>query len=42
LLHRFIDPAELAHAVVFLASREASAITGATLRIDSGIIRSLT
>jgi NAD(P)-dependent dehydrogenase (short-subunit alcohol dehydrogenase family) len=39
LLGRFIEPRELASAVVLLLSPEASAITGAVLRIDGGIIR---
>lgn len=41
LLHRFIDPAEIANLVVFLASGQAAAITGATLRVDGGIVRSI-
>jgi NAD(P)-dependent dehydrogenase (short-subunit alcohol dehydrogenase family) len=41
ILRRFIEPAEVANLVVFLASRQASAITGATLRVDGGIIRAL-
>ena len=39
LLQRFIDPREMAEAVAFLVSPEASVITGATLRVDGGIIR---
>jgi len=42
VLRRFIEPAEVANLVVFLASEQASAITGATLRVDGGIIRTLT
>jgi NAD(P)-dependent dehydrogenase (short-subunit alcohol dehydrogenase family) len=41
ILRRFIEPAEVANLVVFLASQQASAITGATLRVDGGIIRAL-
>ncbi len=41
VLRRFIKPTEVANLVVFLASEQASAITGATLRVDGGIIRAL-
>jgi len=41
LLKRFIHPEELANFVVFLASDKASAITGAALHVDGGIIRSI-
>jgi NAD(P)-dependent dehydrogenase (short-subunit alcohol dehydrogenase family) len=41
LLKRFIHPREVANAVVFLASEQASAITGTAVRVDGGIIRSL-
>jgi NAD(P)-dependent dehydrogenase (short-subunit alcohol dehydrogenase family) len=40
-LRRFINPNEVANLVVFLASDHSSAITGAVLRVDGGIIRSL-
>ena len=41
LLGRFISPTEIASVVAFLASAEASAITGAAVRIDGGIVRSI-
>jgi NAD(P)-dependent dehydrogenase (short-subunit alcohol dehydrogenase family) len=41
LLKRFIRPTEIADFVVFLASDQASAITGSGLRVDGGIVRSL-
>ena len=41
VLRRFIKPTEVANLVVFLASEQASGITGATLRVDGGIIRNL-
>jgi NAD(P)-dependent dehydrogenase (short-subunit alcohol dehydrogenase family) len=41
LLRRFISTEEVANMVVFLASEQASAITGAALRVDGGIVRSL-
>ncbi len=41
LLGRFVSPAEVANLVVFLASDRASAITGAALRVDGGIVRSI-
>jgi NAD(P)-dependent dehydrogenase (short-subunit alcohol dehydrogenase family) len=41
LLKRFINPLEVANFVVFLASEQASAITGAALRVDGGIVRSI-
>ena len=39
LLKRFASPAEIANAVCFLASDEASFITGQTLRVDGGLTR---
>ena len=39
LLKRFETPEEVAALVVFLASEQASAITGAALRVDGGIVR---
>ncbi|ALS28324.1 short-chain dehydrogenase [Paenibacillus sp. 32O-W] len=38
---RYGDPAEFAEAVAFLASDRASYITGATLQVDGGMVRSL-
>lgn len=41
LLQRFINPDEIADAVLFVCSREASAITGAPIRVDGGVISSI-
>jgi NAD(P)-dependent dehydrogenase (short-subunit alcohol dehydrogenase family) len=38
-LKRFIHPSEVANLIVFLASEQASAITGAVMRVDGGSIR---
>jgi NAD(P)-dependent dehydrogenase (short-subunit alcohol dehydrogenase family) len=38
---RFGRPSEIAAAVVFLASEQASWITGATLEVDGGTLRSV-
>ena len=35
-MHKLVEPAEVAHAALFLASDAASAITGETLKIDAG------
>ena len=36
-----IDPAEIAHLVTFISSPLASAINGAALRVDGGLVRSV-
>jgi len=41
LLKRFIRPEEIGSFVAFLASEEASAITGAALRADGGVVKSV-
>ncbi len=41
LLQRFVEPDEIANLAVFLASDQASGITGSTFRVDGGIIRSI-
>jgi 3-oxoacyl-[acyl-carrier protein] reductase len=38
---RYGDPKEYAAAIVFLASQPAAYITGATLRVDGGMIASI-
>jgi NAD(P)-dependent dehydrogenase (short-subunit alcohol dehydrogenase family) len=40
LIKRFADPAEVASLVAYVASPLASATTGASLRVDGGVIRS--
>jgi NAD(P)-dependent dehydrogenase (short-subunit alcohol dehydrogenase family) len=42
LLKRFIKVEEVADAVAFVCSREASAITGAPIRVDGGVVLSIT
>lgn len=39
LLGRLIEPEEVANLVVYLASEQASATTGAALRVDGGVLR---
>jgi 3-oxoacyl-[acyl-carrier protein] reductase len=41
LVQRLIEPAEIADFVTFLCSDRASAINGAALRVDGGIVRSV-
>jgi NAD(P)-dependent dehydrogenase (short-subunit alcohol dehydrogenase family) len=41
LLKRFLDPAEIAAMVAYVCSPRASATTGAALRADGGVVRSI-
>lgn len=41
LLHRFATPEEVAHLCVYAASPQASATTGAALRVEGGIVESI-
>jgi NAD(P)-dependent dehydrogenase (short-subunit alcohol dehydrogenase family) len=41
LLKRFIDPEEVANVVAFVCSREASAINGAPIRAEGGVVMSI-
>jgi len=41
LLGRFAEPAEIANLIVYTASALASATTGASLRVDGGVVRSI-
>jgi NAD(P)-dependent dehydrogenase (short-subunit alcohol dehydrogenase family) len=41
LLRRFEDPAEIAAVIAFVCSAQASATTGAALRADGGVVRSI-
>ena len=42
IIKRLAKPQEVADAVLFLCSREASAITGSPLRADGGVVMSIT
>ena len=42
IIKRLASPQEIAAVVVFLCSREASAITGAPVRADGGVVMSIT
>lgn len=41
LIARFADPLEVANLIVYTASAAASATTGAALRVDGGVVRSI-
>jgi NAD(P)-dependent dehydrogenase (short-subunit alcohol dehydrogenase family) len=41
LIRRFAEPEEVANLVVFLCGEGSSAITGASLRVDGGVVRSI-
>lgn len=41
LLHRFASPEEVANLCVYVASEQASATTGAALRVEGGIVESI-
>ncbi|MFC6674270.1 SDR family oxidoreductase [Marinobacterium aestuariivivens] len=41
LLQRFADPEEVANLCVYAASLQASATTGAALRVEGGIVESI-
>jgi NAD(P)-dependent dehydrogenase (short-subunit alcohol dehydrogenase family) len=41
LIERFADPLEVANLIVYTASTAASATTGAALRVDGGVVRSI-
>ena len=41
LLQRFATPEEVAAMVVFAASERASAVNGAALRVDGGVVRAI-
>lgn len=41
LLGRLIDPKEIGDAVAFVCSERASAIKGAAVRVDGGLVRSI-
>jgi len=41
LLGRLADPEEVANLIVYLASPQASATTGASMRVDAGVVRTV-
>ena len=41
LLRRFIDPAEVANLITYVCSPLSAATTGAALRVDGGVVRSI-
>ncbi len=41
LIKRFATPEEVASLVVYMASEQSSATTGAALRVDGGVVRSI-
>lgn len=41
LLNRFTSTDEVANMVVYVCSEQASATTGAALRVDGGVLRSI-
>lgn len=41
LINRLIEPEEVASLVLYVASPEASAVTGASLRVDGGVVNSI-
>jgi NAD(P)-dependent dehydrogenase (short-subunit alcohol dehydrogenase family) len=41
LIRRFADVAEVANMVVYVCSPQASATTGAALRVDGGVVRAI-
>jgi len=41
IIHRFATPAEVAAMITFVCSAQASAITGAALRVDGGVVRAI-
>ncbi len=41
LLRRFASPEEVAAMIVYVCSAQASATTGAALRVDGGVVRSI-